>query len=180
MSLSSFGTTKPKIIGCVDTKLCLANQLRGSSTRPQHCYQRADVPGPSTNVGYLRRKEKHHDSTAAATADKGIRAATRQRLRHAPRRASGARHHHCDCDLPKRIRPAGLDFRLTMAARAWRCLVVEMHKIWMVGIFGIETGRHRLLSLLPEWRLQLDQVLCRRLPGVPPCNESTSMEALNR
>ena len=43
-------------------------------------------PGSSTNVGYVRRREKRHDSTAAATADTGIRPATPQRMRHAPRR----------------------------------------------------------------------------------------------
>jgi hypothetical protein len=39
--------------------------------------QRGDDPGPSTNVGYIHRREKRHDSTAAATTDTGIRPATR-------------------------------------------------------------------------------------------------------
>jgi len=48
--------------------------------------RRADDPGPSTNVGYIHRREKRYDSTAAAAADTGIRPATPQRMRHAPRR----------------------------------------------------------------------------------------------
>src|SRR5688572_15643790 len=68
-------------------------------------------------------KKKRYDSTAAAAADTGIRPATPQRMRHPPRRPPGARHHHCDCDLPRRIRPAGLDFQLTMAARTRRLIV---------------------------------------------------------
>jgi hypothetical protein len=78
--------------------------------------RRADDPGPSTNVGYIHRREKRYDSTAAAAADTGIRPATPQRMRHNPRRPPGARRHHRDCDLPRRIRPAGLDLQLTMAA----------------------------------------------------------------
>jgi hypothetical protein len=86
--------------------------------------RRADDPGPSTNVGYIHRREKRYDSTAAAAADTGIRPETPQRMRHAPRRPPGARHHHCDCDLPRRIRPVGLDFQLTMAARTRRLIVL--------------------------------------------------------
>src|SRR5215203_2419361 len=78
--------------------------------------RRADDPGPSNNVGYIHRREKRYDSTAAAAADTGIRPATPQRMRHNPRRPPGARRHHRDCDLPRRIRPAGLDLQLTMAA----------------------------------------------------------------
>ena len=56
--------------------------------------RRADDPGPSTNVGYIHRREKRYDSTAAAAADTGIRPATPQRMPHV--RPPGGRHHHCD------------------------------------------------------------------------------------
>src|SRR5215217_189244 len=85
-----------------------------------------------TNAGYIHDREKlHYDSTtAAAAADTGIRPATPQRMRHAPHRPPGARHHHCDCDLPRRIRPAGLDFQLTMAARTRRLIVLCLESDW--------------------------------------------------
>src|SRR5215217_30710 len=100
-----------------------ANQPVIADTAAMVLPRRADDPGPSTNVGYLHRREKRYDSTAGAAADTGIRRATPQRMRHAPRRPPGARHHHRDCDLPRRIRPAGLDFQLTMAARTRRLIV---------------------------------------------------------
>ena len=79
----------------------------------------------ATNVGYTHRREKRYDSTtAAAAADTGIRQATPQRMRHPPRRPPGARHHHRDRDLPGRIRPAGKDFQLTMAARTRRLIML--------------------------------------------------------
>src|SRR5829696_8735107 len=75
------------------------------------------IPARALTSATSTVEKKRYDSTAAAAADTGIRPATPQRMRHAPRRPPGARHHHCDCDLPRRIRPAGLDFQLTMAAR---------------------------------------------------------------
>ena len=74
------------------------------------------VEGTAGTVKGTAETVSDHDSTAAATTDTGGRPATRQRMRHAPRRAPSERHHHCDCDHFGRIRPAGLDFQLTMAA----------------------------------------------------------------
>ena len=115
---SVVGTTKPKIIGCIVTNPRLREPTPVIVDRAASgASRRADDTGPSTNVGYIHRREKRYDSTAAAAADTGIRPATPQRMRHSPRRPPGARHHHSDCDIPRRIRPAWLDFQLTMAAR---------------------------------------------------------------
>jgi hypothetical protein len=111
------GPTKPKIIRCVETIRRLANhsgdRRRDRDTLLPNALRFA--ARALTSVTSTRR-EKRHDSTAAATTDTGGRPATRQRMRHAPRRAPSARHHHCDCDHFGRIRPSGLDFQLTMAA----------------------------------------------------------------
>jgi hypothetical protein len=82
------------------------------------------IPARALTSATSTVENKRYDSTAAAAADTGIRPATPQRMRHAPRRPAGTRHHHCDCDLPRRIRPAGLDFQLTMAARTRRLIVL--------------------------------------------------------
>ena len=85
-----------------------------------------EVPAddPLTSVTHRREKPRYDSTTAAAAADTGIRPATPQRMRHPRRRPPGARHHHRHCDLPRRIRPAGLDFQLTMAARTRRLIVL--------------------------------------------------------
>jgi hypothetical protein len=86
-----------------------------------------EVPAddPLTSVTSTVEKKPRYDSTtAAAAADTGIRPAAPQRMRHPPRRPPGADHHHRDCDLPRRIRPAWLDFQLTMAARTRRLTVL--------------------------------------------------------
>src|SRR5215211_4914724 len=110
------GTTKPKIIGCVDTNPRLREPTPVIVETAAMVLPDALTIPASTNVGYIHRREKRYDSTAAAAADTGIRPATPQRMRHNPRRPPGARRHHRDCDLPRRIRPAGLDLQLTMAA----------------------------------------------------------------
>ena len=92
-----------------------AGLLATCGSAPKRCRR------TTTNVSYTHRREKRYDSTtAAAAADTGIRPATPQRMRHPPR----ARHHHRDCDLPRRIRSAGLDFQLTRAAQTPRLIVL--------------------------------------------------------
>jgi hypothetical protein len=68
--ISVVGTTKPKIIGCVVTNPRLREPNFGDRRhRRDDATRRADDPGPSTNVGYIHRREKRYDSTAAAAAD---------------------------------------------------------------------------------------------------------------
>jgi hypothetical protein len=117
------GPKARKAPACLDCESSVRRILQGSwrgAPRP-----RRSVCGRPTNVGCTHRREKprYDSTTAAAAADTGIRPATPQRMRHRPRRPPGARHHHRDCDLPRRIRPAGMDLQLTMAARTRRLTV---------------------------------------------------------
>jgi hypothetical protein len=73
-----------------------------------------EVPAddPLTSVTPTVEKKSYDSTTAAAAPPQ----ATPQRMRHPPRRPPGADHHHRDCDLPRRIRPAELDFQLDGSA----------------------------------------------------------------
>ena len=107
---------------CLEWESSVRRILRGSWRRAAR--PRRGAGGQPTNVGYTHRREKRYDSTAAAAADTGIRPATPQRMRHPPRRPPGAGYHHRDCDPPSRVRPAGLDFQLTMAAATRRLILL--------------------------------------------------------
>jgi hypothetical protein len=85
-----------------------------------------EVPAdnPLTSVTPTVDEKRYDSATAAAAPDTGIRPATPQRMRHPPRRPPRASYHHCDCDPPSRVRPAGLDFQLTMAAATRRLILL--------------------------------------------------------
>src|SRR5215217_7027149 len=119
------GRRNPRSSGCVDTNPRLREPTPVIVDPAAMVLPDAlTISARALTSGYIHRREKRSDSTTAAAADTGIRPATPQRMRHAPRGPPGARHHHRECDLPRRIRPAGLDFQLTMAARTQRLIVL--------------------------------------------------------
>jgi hypothetical protein len=59
VDISVAGTTKPKIIGCVDTNAGLREPAPAIVDAAAMVLPDAlTIPGPSTNVGYIHRREK--------------------------------------------------------------------------------------------------------------------------